>query len=68
MAVNIWINALIPMTVPGYTKLISKGANVGKTAVPLPFLARIDPFNAFKASDAGYLELELPRFDRRVGA
>jgi hypothetical protein len=39
----------------GYTKLISTGANAGKTAVPLPSVARLHPLNTFKAWDAGYL-------------
>jgi hypothetical protein len=55
MPVIVWINAFIPANVPGYTKLISTGANAGKTAVPLPSVARLNPLNTFKAWDAGYL-------------
>ena len=39
----IWINAFIPRDVPGYTETIAVGAHAGKTAVPLPGPARLNP-------------------------
>jgi hypothetical protein len=53
--VTVWIDAFIPKDVPGYTQLITKGTNAGKTAVPLPTLARLNPLNTFKDWSAGYL-------------
>jgi hypothetical protein len=53
--VTFWISAFIPKTVVGYTKVISKGMHVGKTAVPLPGVARTWPGNLGKDWDAGYL-------------
>jgi hypothetical protein len=53
--VNVWINAFIPGTVPGYTRTVAAGTHAGKTAVPLPGLARLNPLNTFKAWNAGYL-------------
>jgi hypothetical protein len=53
--VAIWINAFIPRDVPGYTINISRGANSGKTAIPLPTIARLNPLNTLKDWDAGYL-------------
>jgi hypothetical protein len=53
--VTVWINAFIPKDVPGYTQVITKGANIWKTAVPLPTLARLNPLNLFKDWSAGYL-------------
>ena len=55
MPLKVWINAFIPKTVTGYTQVISKGTHAGKTAVPLPGLARTNPMNLFKNWDAGYL-------------
>lgn len=55
MLLTVWINAFIPRTVAGYTKTIARGAHSGKTAVPLPGLARLNPLNTFKNWDAGYL-------------
>ena len=55
MPVTVWVNAFIPGTVPGYSKVIGVGTNVGKTAIPLPTVARTNPLNTFKAWDAGYL-------------
>jgi hypothetical protein len=52
---RIWINAFIPHTVPGYTELITQGTNAGKTAVPLPLIARMNPLNLLKPVYAGYL-------------
>jgi hypothetical protein len=54
-SVTVWIDAFIPKEVPGYTKFITKGTNAGKTAVPLPGLARLNPLNTFKDWSAGYL-------------
>jgi hypothetical protein len=50
-----WLNAFIPRTVVGYTRTLTAGLHVGKTAIPLPGIARLHPGNAFKDSDAGYL-------------
>ena len=55
MRLKIWINAFIPRDVPGYTREISMGPNRGKTAVPLPGLARANPMNLIKNWEAGYL-------------
>lgn len=55
MKLKIWINAFIPKTVDNYTKVIAKGAVKGKTAVPLPWQARLAPGNTFKNCDTGYL-------------
>ena len=54
MTLIFWINAFIPGDVPGYTIRISKGVYAGKTAIPLPWQARINPLN-WKDWDAGYL-------------
>jgi hypothetical protein len=50
-----WLNAFIPRTVPGYTRLLSVGPHAGKTAIPLPAAARAWPGNWTKDWDAGYL-------------
>jgi hypothetical protein len=55
MPLTIWLNAFIPMTVTGYTVPITTGTNAGKTAVPLPGLARLNPLNLIKMPDTGYL-------------
>lgn len=55
MRLKIWLNSFIPGNVPGYTKEILKGVHRGKTAVPLPGIARANPLNLFKDSDTGYL-------------
>ena len=52
---TIWINAFIPRDVPEYTISIVRGANSGKTAIPLPTIARLNPLNTFKDWNAGYL-------------
>ena len=52
---RIWINAFIPGDVPGYTINIVRGTNSGKTAIPLPALARLNPLNTLKDWNAGYL-------------
>lgn len=55
MRLKVWINAFIPRDVPGYTQKISRGRHRGKTAVPLPGIARFNPINLVKDFDAGYL-------------
>jgi hypothetical protein len=52
---RVWLNAFIPKTVAGYTKLLATGVHGGKTAVPLPGVARFNPLNTLKNLDAGYL-------------
>jgi hypothetical protein len=54
-AVQIWINAFIPRSVPGYTQTLTTGKHAGKTAVPLPGVARLWPGNTLKDWNAGYL-------------
>lgn len=54
MRVSFWINAFIPRDVPNYTRRVERGTNAGKTAIPLPGAARLNPFN-WKDWDAGYL-------------
>lgn len=54
MILTFWINAFIPRDVPGYTRSIARGRHAGKTAVPLPGIARSNPMN-WKDWDAGYL-------------
>jgi hypothetical protein len=53
--VRLWINAFIPRNVGAYTREITSGANAGRTAVPLPLIARLNPANTFKPWTAGYL-------------
>jgi hypothetical protein len=53
--VTFWLNAFIPKTVTGYTKVLTAGPHAGKTAIPLPPIARAWPGNTFKDWDAGYL-------------
>jgi len=53
--VQFWLNAFIPRTVSGYTQTLTAGPHTGKTAVPLPGVARLWPGNTFKDWDAGYL-------------
>jgi hypothetical protein len=65
--IDVWINAFIPLSVPGYTLPISSGTHRGKTAVPLPKLARVNPFNLFKAFNTGYLT-DQRDFDSTMGA
>lgn len=55
MRLKVWINAFIRRNVSGYTKEISTGTHRGKTAAPLPGLARANPLNLFKDWDVGYL-------------
>ena len=55
MLLTVWINAFIPKEVPNYTQRITKGKHSGKTAVPLPSVARFDPRNTGKNWNTGYL-------------
>lgn len=55
MRLKLWICAFIPGDVPGYTRTIPTGPHVGKTAIPMPALARLHPLNLTKDWDAGYL-------------
>ena len=53
--VQFWLNAFIPQTVSGYTQTLTAGPHSGKTAVPLPGVARLWPGNTLKDWNAGYL-------------
>jgi hypothetical protein len=59
MSLRFWINAFIPKLVAGYTRVIPTGTYVGKTAIPLPLLADLNPVNLWKDLsdwfDVGYL-------------
>jgi len=50
-----WLNAFIPREVPGYSQRLAVGRHAGKTAIPLPSLARTWPGNSSKPRDTGYL-------------
>jgi hypothetical protein len=52
---TIWLSAFIPKFVPGYTRLLTAGKHTGKTAIPLPAIARTWPGNWLNALNAGYL-------------
>jgi hypothetical protein len=65
--VTFWLNAFIPKTVPGYTKVLTGGPYKGKSVVPLPRIARLHFLNAQKAQDVGYLT-DQRTFDTSVGA
>ncbi len=67
ITIDVWINAFIPFAVPGYTQTITTGTHRGKTAVPLPKLARAHPFNLFKSFNTGYLT-DQRDFDSAMGA
>jgi hypothetical protein len=58
-SVIVWINAFIPKDVPGVTTFLPRGANAGKTALPLPTAGKWEPFNHWKNAldphDRGYL-------------
>ncbi len=62
-----WLNAFIPFTVAGYTKVLTAGVHKGKSAIPLPGPARLWPGNTFKHFDAGYLT-DQRTFDSAYGA
>ncbi|OYU41381.1 MAG: hypothetical protein CFE33_04855 [Pseudorhodobacter sp. PARRP1] len=53
MQLSFWLNAFIPGSVPGYTLPITTGPHAGKTAIPMPGLARV--LNTFKPLNTGYL-------------
>jgi hypothetical protein len=55
MQLQFWINAFIPGAVAGYTQSITKGTHSGKTAIPLPGVARLHPGNTLKPLNVGYL-------------
>ncbi len=67
MLLKFWMNAFIPRDVAGYTQSITTGANAGKTAIPLPGVARLNPLNTvnplnvfndnrvYKGTNVGYL-------------
>jgi hypothetical protein len=71
MPLRFWINAFIPKTVAGYTRVIPAGTHVGQTAIPLPVLADLNPVNLWKdlwnAFDTGYLT-DQRSFDAAPGA
>lgn len=50
-----WISSFLPNSVSGYTIKIGAGAHSGKTAIPLPSLARLWPGNVLKPWSTGYL-------------
>jgi hypothetical protein len=52
---KIWINAFIPFEVANYTVSLPDGEFTGKSAIPLPPIARLNPLNAGKPLGAGYL-------------
>ena len=52
---ELWINAFIPRDVPNYTKTVAGGDHGGKTAVPLPMIARAHPLNLLKPWNEGFL-------------
>jgi hypothetical protein len=54
-SVTLWIDAFIPKDVTGYTQQVMKGPNLGKTAIPLPTAARLNPLNTFKDWNCGFL-------------
>jgi hypothetical protein len=62
-----WLNAFIPKNVPGYTKVITTGIHLNKTAIPLPGVARLWPGNTFKDWEAVYLT-DQRDFDNRITA
>ena len=65
--VTFWISAFIPRTVTGYTRVLTAGPHIAKTAIPLPRIARAWPGNTFKDLDAGYLT-DQRSFDPSFGA
>lgn len=62
-----WLNAFIPLNVVGYTVTIPAGVHAGKTAIPLPGIARLWPGNTLKSLDVGYLT-DQRDFDNAFGA
>jgi hypothetical protein len=65
--ISFWLNAFIPRDVLGYTVVVPRGAHAGKTAIPLPSIARLWPGNTFKDFSAGYLS-DQRGFNNVVGA
>jgi hypothetical protein len=65
--ISFWLNAFIPRTVAGYTKILTAGPHAGKTAIPLPGIARTWPGNTAKDWNAGYLT-DQRGFDPSAGA
>jgi hypothetical protein len=55
MQLSLWLNAFIPRTVIGYTRVIPTGIHRVKTAVPLPALALLNPLNWKVHTDNGFL-------------
>jgi hypothetical protein len=66
-ALTVWLNAFIPRTVVGYTEVLQAGPHAGKTAVPLPIIARLWPGNTFEDVYCGYLT-DQRGFDPAVGS
>ena len=52
---QIWINAFILRVLDGHTVGLPSGDGTGLTAVPLPAIARLNPLNAGKPLETGYL-------------
>ena len=50
---EIWVNAFIPLNVPGYTRTVAAGIHKGKTGIPLPSAARLA--NWRRSADDGFL-------------
>lgn len=65
--VTFWINSFIPKDVPGYTETLSAGTHSGKTAIPLPSVARLWPGNTVKDWNCGYLT-DQRTFSQKYGA
>jgi hypothetical protein len=66
--VTFWLNAFLPKTVPGYTVPLTRGVHAGKTAVPIPQLARIPNFaDKHKTLNCGYLT-DQRGFSNAIGA
>jgi hypothetical protein len=55
MKLTLWIDAFIPFMVAGYTRVIPAGAYRGKSAVPLPGVALLNPLNWTLHRDNGFL-------------
>ncbi len=53
MRLDMWINAFIPKDVAGYTQALKTGAHIGKTAIPIPAVARLMNFQA--SGQQGYM-------------
>lgn len=65
MLLSFWLNAFIPGAVPGYTQAITAGTHAGRTAIPMPRVARI--LNPTKPFDTGYLT-DQRSFDTSISA